>query len=118
MKGLTVEGKVEGGLTGEIGAIIKAKILKMNVATYKRPLFEKEIAKFEKGFEASFTPSGFINALKPKREDMTINANSESEAEPAVTGDTAEHEVAAATPAAQEASKKTGIMGWLRRRFK
>ena len=118
-KGLTAQGKLEGGLTGEIGALIEAKVLGFNIANYKRPLFEKEVAKFEKEFEGSLTPSSVIKGIMPSKENIKANPNTETESDKAnVSGDETKIDEAAADPKAQEADKKTGIVGWLRRKFK
>tara|TARA_A100000164_G_scaffold82602_1_gene70390 strand:- start:195 stop:1829 length:1635 start_codon:yes stop_codon:yes gene_type:complete len=118
-KGLTAQGKLEGGLTGEIGALIEAKVLGFNIANYKRPLFEKEVAKFEKEFEGSLTPSSVIKGIMPSKSDIKANPNTETESDKAnVSGDETKIDEAAAEPKAQEADKKTGIIRWLRRKFK
>ncbi len=119
VKGLTAQGKLEGGLTGEIGALVEAKVLGFNIANYKRPLFEKEVAKFEKEFEGSLTPSSVIKGIMPSKENIKANPNTETESDKAnVSGDETKIDEAAADPKAQEADKKTGIVGWLRRKFK
>lgn len=119
IKGVTAQGKLEGGLTGEIGALIEAKVLKFNIANYKRPLFEKEVAKFEKEFEGSLTPSSIIKGIMPSKDDIKANPNTETESDKAnVSGDETKIDEVAAEPKAQEADKKTGIIGWLRRKFK
>ena len=119
VKGLTAQGKLEGGLTGEIGALIEAKVLGFNIANYKRPLFEKEVAKFEKEFEGSLSPSSVIKGIMPSKDDIKANPNTETESDKAnVSGDETKIDEAAAEPKAQEADKKTGIIRWLRRKFK
>ena len=77
------------------------------------------MAKFEKEFEGSLTPSSIIKGIMPSKDDIKANPNTETESDKAnVSGDETKIDEVAAEPKAQEADKKTGIIGWLRRKFK
>lgn len=117
-KGLYATGEVAGGLTGEIGALVEAKVLGYNIASYKRPLFEKEVAKFKKVLNVSLNATEFVNALRPSKDSVKANANVKGDSvDAAASGDPNKIDDAAAEPKAQEADKKTGIISWLRSKF-
>jgi hypothetical protein len=117
-KGLYATGEVAGGLTGEIGALVEAKVLGYNIASYKRPLFEKEVAKFKKVLNVSLNATEFVNALRPSKDSVQANANVKGDSvDAAASGDPKKIDEAAAEPKAKEADKKTGIIGWLRSKF-
>ena len=117
-KGLYATGEVAGGLTGEIGALVEAKVLGYNIASYKRPLFEKEVAKFKKVLDVSLNATEFVGALRPSKDSVQANANVKGDTvDAAASGDPKKIDEAAATPKAEEADKKTGIIGWLRSKF-
>ena len=107
-----------GGLTGEIGALVEAKVLGYNISSYKRPLFEKEVAKFKKVLDVSLNATEFVGALRPSKDSIQANANVKGDTvDAAASGDPKKIDEAAATPKAEEADKKTGIIGWLRSKF-
>ena len=117
-KGLYATGEVAGGLTGEIGALVEAKVLGYNIASYKRPLFEKEVAKFKTVLNVSLNATEFVNALRPSKDSVKANANVKGDSvDAAASGDPNKIDDAAAEPKAQEADKKTGIISWLRSKF-
>jgi hypothetical protein len=117
-KGLYATGEVAGGLTGEIGALVEAKVLGYNIASYKRPLFEKEVAKFKTVLNVSLNATEFVNALRPSKDSVKANANVKGDSvDAAASGDPNKIDDAAAEPKAQEANKKTGIISWLRSKF-
>jgi len=117
-KGLYATGEVAGGLTGEIGALVEAKVLGYNISSYKRPLFEKEVAKFKKVLDVSLNATEFVGALRPSKDSIQANANVKGDkVDAAASGDPKKIDEAAATPKAEEADKKTGIIGWLRSKF-
>jgi len=117
-KGLYATGEVAGGLTGEIGALVEAKVLGYNIASYKRPLFEKEVAKFKTVLNVSLNATEFVNALRPSKDSVKANANVKGDSvDAAASGDPNKIDEAAAEPKAQEANKKTGIISWLRSKF-
>ena len=117
-KGLYATGEVAGGLTGEIGALVEAKVLGYNIASYKRPLFEKEVAKFKTVLNVSLNATEFVNALRPSKDSVKANANVKGDSvDAAASGDPNKIDDAAAEPKAVEANKKTGIISWLRSKF-